>query len=140
MAHELGLPAAVHLREAHEDGLDILRRVGVPSKGCIIHCFTEGPKTAELFLEMGCYISFAGTLTFKNAATLRQAAQVVPLDRLLVETDCPFMTPEPFRGRSNEPAWVTFTVVALADAVGAEVPDVAAAAMANARRVFGLGE
>jgi TatD DNase family protein len=138
LAHELGLPVAVHLREAHQEGLKVLREVGVPAKGCIIHCFTEGPKTAQLFLEMGCHISFSGTITFKNAGAARDAARLTPLERLLVETDCPFMTPEPFRGRSNEPAFVTFSVERLAAVREAETAEIASACMDNARLLFGL--
>lgn len=140
LAHELGLPAAVHLREAHEEGIAILRDVGVPKAGCIIHCFTEGPKTADLLLEMGCHISFAGPVTFAKADVIRAAAEVVPLDRLLAETDSPFMTPVPHRGRSNEPAWVTFTVAALAEIKGLALTDVATATLTNARRLLGDGE
>jgi TatD DNase family protein len=139
MAHDLGLPVVVHIREAHEEGIAILRDVGVPKAGCIIHCFTEGPKTAELFLEMGCHLSFAGPVTFPRADILLQAVEVVPLDRLLAETDCPFMTPVPQRGRSNEPAWVTFTVQKLAEVKGLPSEEVAAAILTNARRVLGTG-
>jgi TatD DNase family protein len=137
LASELGLPVAVHLREAHEEGMAILRSVGVPKAGCVIHCFTEGPKTAELFLEMGCHISFAGPVTFPKADVIRKAVDVVPLDRLLVETDCPFMTPVPHRGRSNEPAWVTFVVEAIAEIKQVEPAQVAVATLDNARAVFG---
>ncbi|HEX9094236.1 MAG TPA: TatD family hydrolase, partial [Coriobacteriia bacterium] len=137
MAHRLRLPVAVHLREAHEEGLEILREMGVPEAGCIIHCFTEGPKTAELFLEMGCHISFGGTVTFKKADTVRKAAAVVPLDRLLLETDCPFMTPEPYRGVSNQPAWVTFTAERLAEIKGIPTAELATATMQNSTALLG---
>jgi TatD DNase family protein len=139
LAHDLGLPAVIHLREAHEEGIAILRDVGVPKAGCIIHCFTEGPKTAELFLEMGCHLSFAGPVTFPRADVLLQAVEVVPIERLLAETDCPFMTPVPERGRSNEPAWVTFTVQKLAEVKGLAPADVAEAILANAKRLLGDG-
>jgi TatD DNase family protein len=138
-AHDMDLPVVVHLREAHEEGIAILRDVGLPKAGCIIHCFTEGPKTAELFLEMGCHLSFAGPVTFPRSDILWQAVEVVPLDRLLAETDCPFMTPVPQRGRSNEPAWVTFTIQKLAEIKGLPVGDVAEAVLANAKRVLGDG-
>ena len=140
LADKLGLPVAIHLREAHEEGIAILRDHGVPKAGCIIHCFTEGPKTAEMLLEMGCHISFAGPVTFAKADIIRQAVEVVPLDRLLAETDSPFMTPVPHRGRSNEPAWVTFTIEALAEIKGLSPADVASATLANARRVLGDGK
>ncbi len=139
VAHDLDLPVAIHLREAHEEGIAILKDVGVPKAGCIIHCFTEGPKTAELLLEMGCHLSFAGPVTFPRADILLEAVGVVPLDRLLAETDCPFMTPVPQRGRSNEPAWVTFTVQKLAEIKGLPSEEVAAAILTNAKRVLGDG-
>jgi TatD DNase family protein len=120
LADELGLPISVHLREAHEEGMAIL-----------------GPKTADLFLEMGCHISFAGPVTFPKADVVRKAAGVVPLDRLLVETDCPFMTPVPHRGRSNEPAWVTFIVQAIAEIKDLDPAQVAVATLDNARAILG---
>jgi TatD DNase family protein len=137
LAHELGLPLAVHLREAHEEGYEILRELGVPKAGCLIHCFTEGPKTVERFLELGCYIAFGGMITFPKADKVRNACAEVPLDRLLAETDSPFMTPEPFRGRSNEPAWVTFTIQQMAEVRQAEPAEVAAAVMSNAQALLG---
>ncbi len=137
LARELDLPVAVHLREAHEEGMTILGNVGVPESGCIIHCFTEGPAAARMLLDMGCHISFGGPVTFNNADEIRSAAEVVPLDRLLAETDCPFMTPVPHRGRSNEPAWVTFTVAKLAEVKGLATAEVAAATLQNARCLLG---
>ena len=137
MAHRLELPIVVHLREAHKEGLAVLREMGVPKAGCIIHCFSEGPKTAELFLEMGCHISFSGIVTFKKAEAVRKAAMVVPLDRLLIETDSPFMTPEPYRGTSNQPAWVTFIAADLAKVRGVDAKELAMATSENARAILG---
>lgn len=136
MAHETGLPVIVHLRESHDDGHAMLSSVGVPEAGCVIHCFTEDAATAERFLELGCWISFAGVTTFKKADTVREAAAIVPVERLLTETDCPFLAPEPFRGRTNEPALVTQVVRAVAAARGVEPEAVANAAYANAARLF----
>ena len=136
MAHELDMPVVVHLREAHDDGLAILREQGLPTAGCIIHCFTEGAAMAERFLEAGCTISFAGPVTFKKAVALREAAKITPLDRLLVETDCPFLAPEPFRGRKNEPAFTVLTAAAVAAAKGISTSEVAMAALANARKLY----
>lgn len=136
IAHEAGLPVIVHLRESHDDGLAMLSSLGVPAAGCVIHCFTEDAAAAERFLELGCFISFAGVTTFKKAHEVRQAAAVVPIDRLLTETDCPFLAPEPFRGRTNEPALVTQVVRAVAAARGAQPEAVARAAYANAARLF----
>ena len=137
LAHEVGLPVVVHLREAHDEGAAIIAERGLPPAGCIIHCFTEGPALAERFLEMGCYISFAGPVTFKKSDALREAAGLVPLDRLLVETDCPFLAPHPYRGRPNEPAYTVLNAAAVAQAKGIGAAEVASAALANARRVFG---
>lgn len=136
LAREVGLPVEIHLREAHDEGLALLAETGVPEAGCVIHCFTEGPVLAERFLELGCYISFAGPVTFKKAEALREAARLVPLERLLVETDCPFLAPEPYRGRRNEPAFAVLNAAAVAVAKGIEPAEVATAALANARSLF----
>ena len=137
LAHEVGLPVEIHLREAHGEGAALLSEVGIPPAGCVIHCFTEGPALAERFLDLGCLISFAGPVTFKKADELREAARIVPLDRLLVETDCPFLAPHPYRGTRNEPAFAVLNAAAVAEARGADPAEVAAAALANARRLFG---
>ncbi|MBN2405100.1 MAG: TatD family hydrolase [Coriobacteriia bacterium] len=137
LARTTGLAAVVHLREAHEEGLQILQEVGLPDKGCVIHCFTEGPEFARRFLDLGCYISFAGPATFKKAENIREAIRVVPLERLLVETDSPFLAPEPYRGRKNQPAFTVVTAARVAEVKGVGPADVAAAALRNARRVFG---
>ena len=136
-ARTAGLAAVVHLREAHDEGLEILREVGVPDAGCVIHCFTEGPELVQRFLELGCYISFAGPTTFKRAEAIRESAALVPLDRLLVETDSPFLAPEPYRGRTNEPAFTVITAARIAEVKGIDSREVAAATLRNARRVFG---
>jgi TatD DNase family protein len=116
LAHEYALPAVIHLREAHDDGLAILRDAGVPKAGAILHCYTLDADVMQPFLELGCAVSFAGPATFKKAEQIREAARAVPAGRLLTETDCPFMAPEPFRGRTNEPALVAFTAAHIADA------------------------
>lgn len=139
LAHEVGLPVEIHLREAHDEGLALLEEVGAPPAGCVIHCFTEGPELAERFLALGCHISFAGPVTFKKSDPLREAARLVPLDRLLVETDCPFLAPEPYRGRRNEPAFAVLNAAAVAAAKGLEPGEVATAALANARVLFAGG-
>ena len=136
IAAEIGLPAVVHLREAHEDGEAILREIGVPAAGCILHCYNLGPELLEPFLSLGCTVSFAGPATFKKAEDVRQAAAIVPLERILTETDCPFMAPEPFRGRTNEPAYVVFTAARVAQARGEEPATFGSAAYVNARRLL----
>lgn len=116
IAGEFGLPAVVHLREAHDDGLSILSETGIPQAGFILHCFNLAPEVMQPFLELGCHVSFAGPATFKKATEVREAARAVPEGRILTETDCPFMAPEPFRGSTNEPALVVFTAAKLAQA------------------------
>jgi len=138
LAHELGLPVTVHLRSAHDEGLEVLSESGVPSAGCIIHCFTEGPETAERFLALSedLVVSFAGPVTFAKAEQIRDAARGVPLGRILAETDSPFLAPAPYRGEANEPAFVVLNVARIAEVLGLPAADVAAATYDNARRVF----
>ena len=136
IAGELELPVVVHLREAHDDGERILRQVGIPSAGCILHCYNLGSEMLERFLALGCHVSFAGPVTFKKADEVRAAARLVPLDRILTETDCPFMAPEPFRGRANEPAFTVFTAARIAEARAEDPAVFAAAAYANATRIL----
>jgi TatD DNase family protein len=140
LANELRLPVTVHLRAAHEEGLEILREGGVPEAGCIIHCFTEGPEMAARFLELSpsVMISFAGPVTFARAEQVRDSLAVIPMGRILAETDSPFLAPAPYRGEPNEPAFVTLNVARIAERLGAPPADVAAACMTNARRVFAL--
>lgn len=137
LAHEFDLPVVIHLREAHDDGLAILTDVGVPGAGAILHCYTLGPETMRPFLELGCHVSFAGPVTFKKAEQIRDAAREVPSGRLLAETDCPFMAPEPFRGRTNEPALVAFTTARLAEARDEDPADFAAQAWQAAVGLLG---
>ncbi|HET6498397.1 MAG TPA: TatD family hydrolase [Coriobacteriia bacterium] len=136
VAHECGLPLVVHLREAHAEGRAVLQEEGVPDAGCVIHCFTEDASTALSFAEMGCHVSFAGPLTFKKADTVRATVSELPLERILTETDCPFLAPEPYRGRRNEPAWVTFVVAAVAAARPEPAAHVTRVLYENARRLF----
>ncbi|HSK46870.1 MAG TPA: TatD family hydrolase [Coriobacteriia bacterium] len=132
LAHEFGLPVVIHLREAHDDGLAILTEVGVPDAGAILHCYTLGPDPMRPFLDLGCHVSFAGPVTFKKAEEIREAASLVPTDRILTETDCPFMAPEPFRGRTNEPALVVFTAAKIAHARGEQAESFARRAFESA--------
>lgn len=140
LANDLGLPVTAHLRAAHDEGLEILREAGVPDAGCIIHCFTEGPETASRFLALSpsVMISFAGPVTFAKAQQVRDSLAVIPLERILAETDSPFLAPAPYRGEPNEPAFVTLNVARIAETMGRPAELVAAACMDNARRVFGL--
>ena len=138
LARELRLPVIIHDRDAHEDTLRILKKAGPLPAGGVLHCFSGSWEMARECLELGFYISFAGPVTFKNAVKQRAVAVRVPLERLLIETDCPYLTPEPHRGRRNEPSYVGLVAAALAAARGQKVEEIAAATTANARRLLGI--
>ncbi len=106
LARELALPVIIHTRDAQEDTIKILREEQASDVGGVFHCFSGDPWLAKDALDLGFYLSFSGMLTFQNATTLREIAKTVPLDRLLIETDCPYLTPVPYRGKRNEPAYV----------------------------------
>ena len=139
-AHALGLPVVIHLREAHELGYQVLADMGIPEAGCVLHCFTEDVGLMQRFVDLGCHISFAGPVTFKKAEEIRIAAREVPTDRLLVETDCPFLAPHPYRGKSNEPAWTLLTLSRIAEVRGIDAVELATATTENARRLFRISE
>jgi TatD DNase family protein len=105
-AHEAGLPLIIHTRSASADTLRIMAEEGAASAGGVMHCFTESWEVAQAALELGFYISFSGIVTFKNARQLQEVALRVPLERMLIETDSPYLAPTPFRGKTNEPAYV----------------------------------
>jgi len=137
MATERRLALVIHTREAWDDTFDVLAAEGVPER-TIFHCFTGGPTEARRALDTGALLSFSGILTFKGADDVRQAAAITPLDRVLVETDAPYLTPVPHRGSPNHPAMVALVGAALADARGCDLESVEAATWANATAVFGL--
>jgi TatD DNase family protein len=137
LARELDLPLVIHTRDAEEDTAAILREeMGQGRFEAILHCFTGTRALAETALELGLSISFSGVLTFKTAAALREIARDAPLERLLVETDAPYLAPVPHRGKRNEPAFVVETVRTLADARGVAPEQIAEATRANALRVY----
>lgn len=137
-AKEAGLPVVVHSRDAGEDTLAILRDTGV-GRG-VLHCFSGDGAMAERVLAMGFHISFAGQVTFKKASQLREIAKAVPDERLLVETDAPFLAPEPLRGKRNEPAFIVHTARFLAQLRGVSPEDIDRITTLNAKRLFGIGE
>ena len=118
LAHETGLPVALHLREAHDDALRILDEEGFPEAGTILHCYTLGPEEAVPWIERGCCVAFGGAVTFKSSDDVRAALHVVPRDKLLFETDGPFMAPEPFRRVECGPDHIVFTAAAIAEYLG----------------------
>jgi len=139
-AQQCGLPLVIHTRSASDDTLAILREEGedgrAGSAGGVFHCFTETEAVARAALDLGFYISFSGILTFKNAADLRDVARWVPLDRLLIETDSPYLAPVPHRGKTNQPAWVAHVAEQVAQIKGLSVEAVGEATSANFERLF----
>jgi len=154
LATELGLPVVVHSREAHDDVLAALRGWkgfspgggterslspgGGTEGGGVLHSYSAGPERLEEVLRMGFFIGISGPVTFPKANRLRAVAAAVPLERLLVETDCPYLTPKPYRGRRNEPAYVRYVVEAVARARAMPAEPVAQATADNVRRLFGV--
>ena len=134
VAAKLRLPVIIHTREADEDTEHILRSVGI-GRG-VLHCFTSSARLAEAALEMGLMISFSGIVTFPNASALLEIARRVPADRLLVETDCPYLAPVPYRGKRNEPSFVVETAKFLAAARGVSVEQLARETSGNFSRLF----
>jgi TatD DNase family protein len=140
-ARETGLPLIVHARDADEDAADIMRdEMEKGAYTAVMHCFSSGRGLAEAALEMGMYISFSGILTFKNAQELRNIARDVPEDRILVETDSPFLAPIPNRGKRNEPAFVTHTAEVLAEVRGMDRNALETATTDNFFRLFSRAE
>lgn len=137
LAHEHRLPLVIHTRDAWDDTFAILDAEGTPDR-TIFHCFTGGPAEVERCLERNAYVSFSGIVSFRTAVDLREAARRCPLDRMLVETDSPYLAPVPHRGQTNQPAFVTHVAAALAEAIGADLETVAVATDHNAAIVFGL--
>ena len=137
LAKRLGKPMVMHIREAFPQVVAQLEEAG-PPETLIFHCFSGGAAEAEVAVGMGGFVSFAGNVSYKTAESLRDAARVVPLDRLLVETDSPYLSPVPHRGKPNEPRNVADVGAALAAATGRPVEEIAEATTGNARRAFGL--
>jgi TatD DNase family protein len=140
LARGLGMPLVVHVREAHAEAVEILRAEGAAAVGGVIHCFTGDTADVRPYLDLGFHVSVAGIVTFRNAESLREAVRRVPLDRLLVETDAPYLAPVPHRGRRNEPAHVRLVAEAVAVVRGEPFAVVAEATSVNARRLFGLAD
>ncbi len=135
IAHERGLPLIIHTRDAWDDTFDILRAEGTPER-TVFHCFTGGADEATACLELGAVLSFSGIVTFPSARAVQSAALLTPLDRLLVETDAPYLAPVPHRGAPNRPAWVTDVARFVADLRDEPLSTVAAATYDNAARLF----
>lgn len=127
------LPIVIHNREATADIVEILKEEGAWEVGGIMHCFSDSIEIARECIEMNFYISIAGPVTFKNAKMLKEVAEAIPLERLLIETDCPYLAPHPYRGKRNEPAYVKLVAEQIAGIKGLSVEDVAKATTENAK-------
>lgn len=136
LAKELGKTLQIHDRDSHDDVLRVLEEEGAPERA-VLHCFSGDVRMAQVCVDRGYHLSFAGTVTFKSARSLRDALSVVPLDRLLVETDAPYLTPHPWRGSINAPYLVPLTVRAMAAVTGVAVPTMCAALSENSERLYG---
>jgi TatD DNase family protein len=153
LARAVGKPVVCHIRssrddatgsvhgtgpDAHDDARQILRAGRAAELGCVIHCFTGTPDDARAYADMGCYVSFSGIVTYKTAQPLRDAVALVPHDRLLIETDCPYLAPVPQRGKRNEPAFIVHTAEVVAREAGLSYEALAVVTTANACRVYRL--
>lgn len=137
LAAEAGLTLVVHTRDAWDETFDIVRQERMPERW-VLHCFSGGPVEARIGLDLGAYLSFSGIVTFKKADDVRRAALACPSDRILVETDSPYLAPVPHRGRPNQPAWVPLVGAVVAEVRGEPVEEVESLTWANATAAFGL--
>ncbi|MGE6379398.1 TatD family hydrolase [Peribacillus muralis] len=138
LAKKVGLPIIIHNREATADIVNILKEEEASSVGGIMHCFSGSAETALECVDMNFYISLGGPVTFKNAKKPKEVAAAVPLDRLLIETDCPYLAPHPFRGKRNEPSYVKLVAEQIAEIKQLSIEEVSKATTENAKKLFGI--
>ena len=136
LSKKLNMPYIIHDRDAHADTLEIIKKVGY--KNGVMHCFSGSVEMAKEVISLGMYVSLSGTVTFKNAKKAQEVASVVPLDRLLIETDSPYLTPEPFRGKRNNSANVKYTAQKIADLRGIKFEDLAKITLENGKRFYNI--
>ncbi|KAB3537808.1 TatD family deoxyribonuclease [Alkaliphilus pronyensis] len=136
LAKEVELPVIIHDRDAHKDVFDIVKKYNLGKTGCVMHCYSGSLELAKEYVKQGVYISLAGPLTFKNAKKTHEVAKEIPLEWLLVETDSPYLTPVPYRGKRNEPAYVKYVVEAIAEAKSLNYNEVAEKTSNNAINFF----
>lgn len=138
LANELKLPIIIHDRDAHGDTFEIIKNTKNPEIGCVLHCYSGNVELAKEYIKMGCYISIPGTVTFKNNKKTREVAREIPLEYLLIETDSPYMAPEPHRGKRNDPSLVQFVADKIAQEKGISYEEVCKATKENAKRFFNI--
>lgn len=138
LAKELQLPVIIHDRDAHEDTVNIVKKTNAKQVGGIFHCFSGSAQMAMELLKLNFYISIAGPVTFKNAKKLVEVVKTVPLDKLLIETDCPYLAPEPFRGKRNNSGYLVHTIRKIAEIKGLSASEVAETTLMNGKRIFNI--
>jgi TatD DNase family protein len=138
LAKKVKIPIVIHNRDATADIVEILKEEGAGEVGGIMHCFSGSPEIAKECVDMNFFISLGGPVTFKNAKKPKEVADVIPLEKLLIETDCPYLTPHPFRGKRNEPSYVKLVAEQIAEIKGLSVEEVAQATTENAKKLFGI--
>lgn len=138
LAKELDLPVVIHSRDATKETLDAIKEAQDGSLRGVMHCFSGSVEVAMEYIKLGFYISLAGPVTFKNARVAREVAAAVPLDKLLIETDCPYLTPEPYRGKRNEPMFVSYVAEKIAEIKNISVEELAQATSTNTKQLFGI--
>lgn len=140
LAREVGLPVIIHSRDAAKDTLDIMKAERAGELGGVIHCFSYSLEMAKEYLDMGFYLGIGGVLTFKNARKLKEIVEYMPLDRIVLETDCPYLAPVPNRGKRNSSLYLPYVVEAVSQIKGVPEEEVIAATTENARRMYRIGE
>ena len=138
LAKELKLPVVIHDRDAHKDSMDILCAHNVSEVGGVFHCYAGSVEMAKEILDWGMYIAFGGSLTFKKSVKPKEVAAYVPLDRIVIETDCPYLTPEPYRGKRNSSLYIHYVAEKIAEIKGITVEEVENATFENAKRLFNI--
>ncbi|NUH84843.1 TatD family hydrolase [Bacillus firmus] len=138
LAKKVKLPIVIHNRDATADIVEVLKEEGAGEVGGIMHCFSGSPEIAQECVDMNFYISLGGPVTFKNAKKPKEVADVIPLEKLLIETDCPYLTPHPHRGKRNEPSYVKLVAEQIAEIKGLSTEEVAQATTENAKKLFGI--
>lgn len=134
LANELKLPIIIHDRDAHGDTFEIIKNTKNPEIGCVLHCYSGNVELAREYVKMGCYISIPGTVTFKNNKKTREVVREIPLERLFIETDSPYMSPEPHRGKRNNPSQVSFVADKIAQEKGICYEEVCRVTKENAKK------
>lgn len=140
MARELELPVVIHSRDAAKDTIDLLTAAKAQDIGGVIHCYSYTKESAKVFLDMGFYFGIGGVLTFKNARKLKEAVDYIPMERIVLETDCPYLAPVPFRGKRNCSLYIPYVVAAIAEIKGIPEDEVRKAAWENARSLYRMAE